>query len=276
MTGALLSVVVTIAAFYAKSAGSYHLPAEDMPRLISAVELGLFTSCGVSLLAVSVLDLAREKDAASWLLFFWVVGTFLFATFINWTINGRSLLPMIPAAGILIDRRIRQRARAAEGGASRTVNLRRTVMPLMGAAAVALAVTWADFRLAESAQTVSAAICDRYMSRYRNVWFSGHWGFQYYMEAAGARPIDVSRSDCLPGDVFVGPYNNTNPIELPAEDASLRETIEEPAGIWIATMNDQLGAGFYSADYGLLPFTVGSIPSERYDVFDYTPGLRRK
>ena len=40
--------------------------------------------------------------------FLWVIGTFLFAAFLNWTVNARSLLPLTPAVAILMTRRLEQ------------------------------------------------------------------------------------------------------------------------------------------------------------------------
>lgn len=37
------------------------------------------------------------------------------------------------------------------------------------------------------------------------VWFNGHWGFQYYCERAGMRPVVPDRSKLVPGDWLVYP-----------------------------------------------------------------------
>jgi hypothetical protein len=37
------------------------------------------------------------------------------------------------------------------------------------------------------------------------VWFNGHWGFQYYCEQAGMRPVVPDRSKLVPGDWLVFP-----------------------------------------------------------------------
>jgi hypothetical protein len=49
----------------------------------------------------------------------------------------------------------------------------------------------------------------------------------------------------------------------------LLETIEVASSKGIATM--ALGAGLYSDAFGLLPFAVGKVPPERYQVFEGTP-----
>jgi 4-amino-4-deoxy-L-arabinose transferase-like glycosyltransferase len=61
---------------------------------------------GTSILALAVSDAWQRRDARSCLLVLWVMGTFLFAAFFNWIVNARSILPMAPAVGILIARRL--------------------------------------------------------------------------------------------------------------------------------------------------------------------------
>jgi hypothetical protein len=66
------------------------------------LQLALFILGGISALWLALTDFWHRRDSDSALLLFWVIGTFLFAGFVNWTINARSVLPMIPAVGLLI------------------------------------------------------------------------------------------------------------------------------------------------------------------------------
>src|SRR5262249_26330692 len=83
-------------------------PGLDPPpdRTWLAVKLVPFVAGGIVTLALTVTDAWRRRDAESILLGLWVVGTFIFVAFLNWTVNARSVLPLIPAAAILICRRI--------------------------------------------------------------------------------------------------------------------------------------------------------------------------
>ncbi|HKW51224.1 MAG TPA: hypothetical protein VJQ53_05755, partial [Candidatus Eisenbacteria bacterium] len=62
------------------------------------------------------------------------------------------------------------------------------------------------------------------------------------------------------------PENNTNVSPAPEGRTRLVETIEVPGSKWIATM--RLGAGLYSDAFGLLPFTVGNVPADRYKIYE--------
>jgi hypothetical protein len=68
-------------------------------------QLTLFIAAGFSVIALAVADAWKRRDADTLLLALWVVGTFLFTGFVNWTINARSILPLIPAVGVLLARR---------------------------------------------------------------------------------------------------------------------------------------------------------------------------
>src|SRR5262249_20821695 len=152
--------------------------------------------CGSLVVWLALSDLAKNQSADAFLLVMWVLGTFGFAGFVNWTCNVRSLLPIAPAFGILVMRRL-------EGtpAQSRTaLGWRRALVPALTAASL---VTWADVALANSARTAATQIAAELKPEARPIWFQGHWGFQYYMHANGGREVDLSKHDCLPGDVMV-------------------------------------------------------------------------
>jgi hypothetical protein len=126
-------------------------------------------------------------------------------------------------------------------------------------------VAHADIRLANSARTAAERIAPE--KREKHTWFSGHWGFQYYMEARGAKPIDVRRSaDIHRGDTIVTPMNASNRIKFGARGAYIDESFEVPVCSWLTTMRAECGAGFYSDLWGPLPFVFGPTPPEQYEV----------
>ena len=82
------------------------VPDTDGIKWASLVQAGLMAATGVSILWLAGEDFWKSRNAESLLLLLWVFGTFIFASFINWTINARSILPMTPAVGIILMRRI--------------------------------------------------------------------------------------------------------------------------------------------------------------------------
>lgn len=221
-----------------------------------------FLACaagGASLFALLWGELRRRRDPDAWLLVLWVGGTFVFATFVNWVNNGRSNLPMAPVLGILLLRRFEYRAPgrlAVRAGAAI-------------AAAVAIAVTWGDYRWANSIRESARFLVAEYGDEPTELWFQGHWGFQYYMEAGGARPLDVDEDFLHPGDKLVLPGNNVD-VYRPPGRPSLGENValfDHPAKSYVHTMQRRLGASFYASNLGPLPFVFGPSTSDSYLVF---------
>jgi hypothetical protein len=238
----------------------------DGVRWSAVAQVVVALACAVQIFALAALDLARRRDPAALLLALWLIGVFVFASFVNWTLNTRVLLPAAPAVAILIARRIADRAK---GSATPPAAL---LLALPGLV-VALVVTLADASHAASARAAAAQLAPRYRGS-GTLWFQGAWGFQYYMEAAGARRVD-GRDDLLaPGDVLIIPQNNSNLFALPAAAGSLAERAEFGTLGWIATMNEEVGAGFHSARWGPLPFVLGSAPSEIYRVYEIRTALQ--
>jgi hypothetical protein len=112
----------------------------------------------------------------------------------------------------------------------------------------------------------------------RRIWFEGHWGFQYYMEQRGAKPLYLNRSivdassaspwALAPGDVIVIPGTNTNITPIPNDWYTFRKFVYLPSTGWLATMNIPTGAGFYSDEFGALPFAFGRVDPEQFILLD--------
>ena len=222
------------------------------------VQLLFCLAGGISLLALTIADFAKKRDAASLLLLLWVAGTLYFAVVVNWTVNARSLLPLAPAVAILIARRL-------EGTQPPSHGWRWLACPaaLMVSGAVSLWVASGDAALANTARIAANYVHQQTRNEAGTVEFQGHWGFQYYMESFGARPLEQGESGSHPGDLIVVPVNNTNPFNI-AEKTELLETVEIEVPSRVTTISTELGAGFYSSAWGPLPFAIGHIPNERY------------
>lgn len=224
------------------------------------LQYGLCVLGGLIVLALAALDWTRHKNAESLLLALWVFGTFVFSI-LNWTINGRSMLPMVPAVAILILRRIETI------GESRVLRLH---WFLAVAAALSLFVAQADYQLANSARAAVARIKNEFVgSAATTICFQGHWGFQYYAEANGFLAFESDHQRSHPGDLIVLPFNNTNLVAIPKETIERVTTIELPASGWVATMSRPLSAGFYMDILGPLPFAFGAVPAEKYYVLRF-------
>jgi 4-amino-4-deoxy-L-arabinose transferase-like glycosyltransferase len=235
-------------------------PIAGSTRLVLEGQIVFWAMGGVSIVLLAISDLRARHDPQAWLLGLWVLGTFLFSALINWTVNGRSILPMAPAVGILVARRLEIKPL--------TFGWRwpaASVFLTLGAA-LALLVTRADYLLAGAVRESARQTWAKYGRASGKLWFQGHWGFQYYMEAFGASALDVLKSELKPGDHVATPANNTNFLPLNPEVVSLREEILVAGPSLLTTMKGEVGAGFYAWHCGPLPFAIGLAPPERVVV----------
>jgi 4-amino-4-deoxy-L-arabinose transferase-like glycosyltransferase len=261
--GTALTILFILALSSVEKIGVASTHDENGIRWTFLVQAGLMAAGGVSILALTGADFWRFRNAESLLLLLWVYGTFIFAGFINWTVNARSILPMAPAIGILLMRRVdRHGTRPAQ-----RVRMWRAAWPLAPAAAVALLVCLADYIWANTARFAAVEINRKFRSSHRTLWFQGHWGFQYYMEAAGAKAFDFENPKIAQGDIVLLPSGNTNVRPLPEETARLNRVFQFNSYWKITTLNLRLGAGFYSEVIGPLPFVAGPVAPRRYYAF---------
>jgi hypothetical protein len=229
------------------------------------VQFAFYFAGGISVLGLVIADYRKQSgergDADSILLALWVLGTFLFAAFLNWTVNARSMLPLIPAAAILLARRLdKNDTRVAS--AWRPAGI--LVVPLALSAMISLSIAWGDTALANSGRSMANIIRGQTQNQAGSVLFEGHWGFQYYMQLFGARPVEYDKFAFQTGDLVVTPENSTSTFPIAPQFVASQQILQIDPHAYAATM--ALGAGFYSSVWGPLPFSFGRVPSEPYLV----------
>ncbi len=171
---------------------------------------------------------------------------------------------MAPAVGILLVRHLERNVLA-----DRTTWPRRVLICLVAGGAFALLAARADFQLATAVRQSARRVWAGYGEATRPLWFMGHWGFQYYLEAQGASALDLKRSVVRPGDHLAIPYNNSNIMLPDPKKVVMRETLTFPGPRLLATWNETMGAGFYASEWGPLPFVFGRVPPEGVTVYDF-------
>lgn len=224
---------------------------------VLAGHLGVFTAAGAGLLVLASMDLVARKDADSALLFLWVAGTMVFVVVFNWTVNGRVLLPMVPAVGIIMMRQIERRGERLAASS--------LAWPCVLSALLAVTVAHADYQFANSERTAAYAIHQEFPTT-GTVWFQGHWGFQYYMERLGARPLEYMGTRFEPGDLVVIPLNNAM-VQLPPEDL-IAKTVTFPGSRGLSTMCNLRRTAFHSDAWGPIPYGFGLTAPEIYYIMN--------
>jgi len=248
--------------------GSFQIHDVDGRKWSFIFQFSLALLAGANILILTATALWKSKmDADNLLLFCWIFGTFFFAAFVNWSINGRSILPMVPAVAVLLVRRI-------DGMNKSWKNSHILFWPAIPAICLSLLTVQGDFVLANSARDAAAKISSEYDHGAGKLWFQGHWGFQYYMELKGGEPSERNNLNLLPGDIVVIPQNNNYTFSLPEHISRKMIDIKEiPLKAVVSTMNKEAGSGFYSHLWGPLPFVLGRIPMERYGILGIDRGI---
>jgi len=221
---------------------------------LRSAEFCVFAVSGAIFVAVALRDFRRNADAGSLLLLVCAAATVIFSCVLSWSVSARYLLPLAPVSGILIARAFDARPRSTGI----------VTLPIVTAAFVSLCVAASDAREAASAKSAAAIVAARHAGRPDTLWYEGHWGFQYYIDLAGAKALDFDRPLLATGDVMVIPGNNANTQLLDPKWARSTETVAVAGPRWVSTLNPQAGAGFYSSVYGALPFAIGPVPDETY------------
>jgi len=223
------------------------------------LQLALQALGGIAVLALATRDLARRRDADALLLGLAVAGTLAFALLFNWTVNARSLLPLAPLGGLLC-------ARGLELPGPRLLRANRAALgaALGLAALLALAVSWADWGLAHAFRSAAEGLAARHHPVSGRRWFLGHWGFQYYLEAQGARAVDLGKSRLEPGDVLFVPENSSGSNQVPWQAVTPLELLEIEPSRGISVQSVTTRAAFHAAVRGPLPFRFGPVPPERF------------
>jgi 4-amino-4-deoxy-L-arabinose transferase-like glycosyltransferase len=243
---------------------AFPLPTNTINHVLFSIQFCLWTMVGISSIALALRDFYYHREADTLLLFLWMIGTFIFSGFINWTINGRSILPMIVPTGILITRALEHQLPL-----KKSQKRYPWLVPLVLSAILSISVTWADCSFANTARSAAESICKKYSNPKKDIWFQGHWGYQYYMEQHGARSIDVSHLQFKPGDIIADPTINTNVRSIPQSWVTIGDTLQISSPKYAVTMDPRLGAGFYADIFGLVPFTFGLVEPEIFIIYNF-------
>jgi 4-amino-4-deoxy-L-arabinose transferase-like glycosyltransferase len=144
------------------------------------------------------------------------------------------------------------------------------------ALALSLAAGFADLELARGYRDAADELHALHGAPGRPLRYQGHWGFQYYMERHGARPLFPEDVTALhAGEIVAVPVEGANVLRPLAAFAAWNGLFARPERVLylrgkapVTVMSRQTGAGFYCSFQAPLPF------SRRADVLDQIEVLR--
>jgi len=119
-----------------------------------------------------------------------------------------------------------------------------------------LPVAWADYCFAGQYRDVARKLTARYAAPGRQIWLTGEWGFRYYLEKAGGKPLLRTNISARPGDFLMKPYIATPWVTVydGSEYSRLVEQVPLKSDFPIRILDFSSHAGFYSTGWGILPF----------------------
>jgi hypothetical protein len=262
MLFAALAIFIAVAVYFQNGMLRVNSPLAGAARIFAETQTVFWAVSGASVLALAITDVWKRRDAQSWLIVLWVIGTFLFTALFNWTVNGRSILPMAPVVGILIARRLEQNILAG-----REIWTRGVTICLVASVTLAFFVVQSDFLLATAVRASARETFAKYGGNRASFWYEGHWGFQYYLDLSGAAALDLKNPALKPGDTLAMPVHNVFIYQPGSSAADLREIITAQGPRWLTTWSEDVGAGFYSSVPGPLPFAFGEVLPETVGIY---------
>jgi hypothetical protein len=203
-----------------------------------------------------IADALRRRDAVQLALGAWLLIALPIAVYTH--LPSKYLVASAPAAAILV-------ARALESQ-SRTFARALLGATLVAGVVLGMLVIRADAAFAELGRRAAAELIAPNVRAGRTVWFDGHWGFQWYAERAGARPLTSTPPHPKSGDLILSGKRSMGQKLEYFPQRVLRGVLEDtaPGG---RVMSKRLGAGFYSTRWGLLPWAFGDDLRDRFELW---------
>ncbi|MDE2491585.1 MAG: hypothetical protein KGM24_12130 [Elusimicrobia bacterium] len=215
---------------------------------------------------LALLELAEPKARArpGWGLWAaWIAADSAMLLLAPWNLSGRSMLFLLPPLILSSASRLES--------ALEPRRLRRVyAASLAGTLALSLALGWVDARYADAQRELAASVQRALIDRGRRVWVNGHWGFQYYMEKAGAVEMDARAGgwkEVRPGDAVVFPSVNVVTLRRDAGVWRLPPAAVVESRVPLRLMSFRSSqAGFYSNLWGFLPFALSREPIDAFRI----------
>jgi hypothetical protein len=140
---------------------------------------------------------------------------------------------------------------------------------VVGGLVFGLLIVSADARYADLGRRAAAELIAPRVAQGQQVWFAGHWGFQWYAEQAGARVLADDPPHPQPGDAIVSGTRMHGAYlvrRFPTRRLITSIAERRPGGRVMSN-----GAGFWSNSWGYLPWARGNDLVEQFDLWELPP-----
>jgi hypothetical protein len=227
----------------------------------STPEVGPIAAAPAAGLGAAVIwDLVRDawsrRDGVQIVLGCWLFAPAVIVPYLH--LPSKYLVAAAPAAAIAVARALAQRP------ASRSRAI--VAATLLPAVLLGVAILRADSVFAGLGRRAATELVAPRIAEGERVWFNGHWGFQWYAEKAGARSLTQTRPHPEWKDLVVSTAHAEGELMGALPKRRLVATVDDgrPGG---RIMSREHGAGFFSNGWGYLPWSWGSEPVDRYELW---------
>ncbi len=204
-------------------------------------------------------DISRFKDDA--FLFLWLIGILVFNTFIvggSVRYNALLLPPFILLYFRLLDKT------ALKEKAIKRISLAIVALTIISG----ILVSYADYQYADAYRSFSNNIKGKYGNT--QVWYLGHWGFQYYNDKNNFSVLGIGSNEPKKRDIIIKALI-PSPRKI-GEDLKSRirliDAVQYNSKFPIRVQNPEAHAGFYTYGGGFLPYSISTAPLETFEVYE--------
>lgn len=150
-----------------------------------------------------------------------------------------------------------------------TVRSRGLIISAVLTSMLGLAVAYGDYIYASSYRDFAGEVKNTVGEAHDRVWYVGEWGMHYYMDKNGFRYLTSDSDEPKQGDLII--VADVPKLWGPSLKLYSRMKLVDIREIktWypLKVMGLDVRAGYYSALWGYLPFTISNKPVERFGIF---------
>lgn len=240
--------------------------------LVEVLLFALFFSSGLLVLWKVISLLGQTPTQKELILILWLIGVFSGCLFAFYNGSVRYAVLAFPPVILLW-------VQALENRVKDFYFLRNLVwLGVVLTGIYALPISYADYQFAQVYRQTAEEIRREYQQGraakadqpyFPAVWFTGEWGFRYYMAKSRAQILPRTATGPRPGDLIVKPYIASPWVTLydSGEYTDLVEQRYAPSHYRLRILDFNSRAGFYSTGWGLLPFSIARR-GERWEWFN--------
>lgn len=213
----------------------------------------------------------KEKQGPGAFLALWFLGYYAASACLFPFSTIRYILPCLPPLIIVFINKIEKISRDKPAVFSRNI----FAAALSTTLVCGILVAYGDYVYAGIYRKFARSLVSDHGLKPEKTWFTGEWGFRYYMEKE-CYNYYLTEQDSLPAGSWLVRPQNIHPYGINRrleEKLELAKTIIIKSRCPVRIVNDEAKAGFYSHAWGILPYSFSfKTPLERVHIFRYGKG----